>query len=327
MKLQSALQSAGMSAEASQQVASLSTGALVATLGATAGGTAGAATAFNADMNNRQLHPDERRKAAELAEQARKSGVRKPDGSAYTQADIEEQMRLMGFNGIAPGTVEVLTTPQAIEKNINDDPGMPKIVQGGVVVERLGQINVDLQRFIVANTNPEIPLGYMMSTSSAPRVTTTNVPMSPATARCANGDLACITGAGQQQNAPLPQQTREVIADVAESTSRVAGVVAAGATVVGAQGGPYGRPAQTLAAGATAVSVVADGIEQAIRPDMGSVANASLITYFQEWADSRAPAAAPITNEVVELWKNSGTGQSLETWVNTQWKSFLERSK
>jgi len=39
--------------------------------------------------------------------------------------------------------------------------------QGGVIVERSGPINLDLQRFIVANTNPEIPLGYMMSTSQS----------------------------------------------------------------------------------------------------------------------------------------------------------------
>jgi hypothetical protein len=142
-----------------------------------------------------------------------------------------------------------------------------------------------------------------------------------------NGQLFAGGGVISANEVRMTQQTRGVIADGAESTSRAAGVVVAGATAVGAQGGPYARPAQTLAAGATAVSIAADGIEQAIRPDMGSVANASLIIYFQEWADSRAPGAAPITNEVVELWKNSGTGQSLETWVNTQWKSFLERSK
>jgi Hemagglutinin repeat len=60
-QLQTALQDAGMSAETSQALASLSTGALAATLGAVASGgtTAGAAAAFNADMNNRQLHPTE----------------------------------------------------------------------------------------------------------------------------------------------------------------------------------------------------------------------------------------------------------------------------
>jgi filamentous hemagglutinin len=318
-QLQSALQNAGMSAEASQQVASLSTGALAATLGATAGGTAGAATAFNADMNNRQLHPDERRKAAELAEQARKSGVRKPDGSAYTQADIEEQMRLMGFKGKPPATVEVLTTPQAIEKNLSDDPGMPKIVQGGVIVERPGQINLDLQRFIVANTNPEIPFGYTMSTSPAPRVTTTNAPTSAPTARCANGDLACITGVGQQQNAPLTQQTREAIADGAEKLSRQAGVIGAAATAATPNVPAQVRPITgAIGVGATAVSVAADAVEQLARPNTGKVVVDSAATIVQTAVEKipGAGAVAPITNEVIEAWKNSGSAKTLEEWVN-----------
>jgi filamentous hemagglutinin len=58
--LRSALTGAGVGEEAAKLIASLAGGATAATIGGAAGGTAGAATAFNADMNNRQLHDTEK---------------------------------------------------------------------------------------------------------------------------------------------------------------------------------------------------------------------------------------------------------------------------
>lgn len=106
-----------------------------------------------------------------------------------------------------------------------------------------------------------------------------------------------------------------------------AGAIAAGATAVAAQGGAYGRPAQVVGVGATAIGVAADAVEQALRPSIGGATQVTITSYFQEWADSRAPGVAPITNEVVEAWKSSGTAQNLEAWVNDQWQKFLERSQ
>lgn len=60
---------------------------LAAGIGVIAAGTAGAAAAFNADVNNRQLHPGDRELARDLA--------RKSAGK-YSVQQIEEQMRLMG---------------------------------------------------------------------------------------------------------------------------------------------------------------------------------------------------------------------------------------
>ncbi len=169
---------------------------------------------------------------------------------------------------------------------------------------------------------------YVASNPALNRPATTGGPRdTTATARCANGDTACITGVGQQQSAPLTQQTKEAIADAAEATSRGAGVIAAGATAVAAQGGPYTKPAQVVATGATAIGAAADTVEQIARPDMGKTAHTSITMYFQDWADSHAPGVAPITNEVIEFWKSSDSGLTLETWVNKQWQNFLGRSK
>lgn len=62
------LEAAGLPGNAAGAVASVAGGATAAAVGAAVGGTAGAATAFNTDMNNRQLHPQERARIRELAQ-------------------------------------------------------------------------------------------------------------------------------------------------------------------------------------------------------------------------------------------------------------------
>ena len=103
--------------------------------------------------------------------------------------------------------------------------------------------------------------------------------------------------------------------------------MAAGATAVAAQGGPYGKPAQAVAVGATAIGIGADAVEQSARPTMGTVLQAAVLASFQEWADSKVPGVAPVTNEVIEAWNASGTSESLNDWNNRQWKAFLERTQ
>jgi hypothetical protein len=70
-KLQGAVQDklagAGMSNDAASVAAKLITGGTAAAIGGVAGGGAGAATALNADVNNRQLHPEEKARIKQLA--------------------------------------------------------------------------------------------------------------------------------------------------------------------------------------------------------------------------------------------------------------------
>lgn len=219
----------------------------------------------------------------------------------------------------------------AIANNITQDPGMPKATDGKTVVEVPGQANAEIQQFIMANTKDGagyIPgqSPYTASNAALNKPVTTNSPGDTmTTAACANGDLACKSGVGVQQNAPLTQQTKEAIADGAANVSRASGVVAAGATAVAAQTGPYAKPAETVAVGATVVGVAADAVEQIMRPDMGKVAWDSVARVVQDRLDKRLPVAAPITNELVEAWKGSGSIKDLQTWSNEVWNEYLKR--
>ena len=145
--------------------------------------------------------------------------------------------------------------------------------------------------------------------------------MQTQTANCANNDLACRSGVGVQQNAPLTQQARDAIADGASNLSRQAGVVAAGATAIGSQAGPYAKPAQALAVGATVVGVGADALEQITRPNNGQTLVNSISTAISEQINKRLPMAAPITNEILEIGKTSPLGLTIEKKVNDSTKS------
>lgn len=110
-----------------------------------------------------------------------------------------------------------------------------------------------------------------------------------------------------QQNAPLSQQTKEAIADGAASVSRTAGVVSAGATAVAAQTGPYAKPAETVAVGATVVGVASDAVNYLANPDpkkfiLEQIGMGILAAVLAE----RYPLWAPIINEAAELAKQGG---------------------
>lgn len=219
-------------------------------------------------------------------------------------------MRLMGNAalGVGPNTTETLVTVDQKTKNLSNDPGMPKVTDSTAVIELPGQANAAIQQYIIANTKDGsgyIPgqSQYIASNPGLNATTTTNTPPSTQTqtANCANNDLACRSGVGVQQNAPLSQQTREAIADGASTLSRQAGVIAAGATAIGSQVGPYAKPAQALAVGATAVGIGADIVEQAVRPDAKQVIREQLILGVPaEVLTQRFPILAPVINEIKE---------------------------
>lgn len=315
-QLQEALEQAGLGAQVSQGFARLVAGGTAAVLGATASGgsPAGAAAAFNSDMNNRQLHPSEVQLARDLAGRS---------GGKYTQAQIEEQMRLMGnaATGEQPNSTTVLTTTDAIVGSVQVDPRMPRTAQGSVVVEVPGSPNAELQTWIVKNTpegggyipgqSPYVPSNPAL----APPVLTTRAIDAP-TASVSNNDLAGKSGVGVQQNPPLDEQAREAIAAGASGVSRVAGVTSSIATSVVATV-PQSRPIfGPLGVGAAVVGLGADAVGHAVMPDLGQAAVDGVGLWVTERVNRRFPGFALATNESVEGIKNSMSVKSLQRELN-----------
>jgi filamentous hemagglutinin len=154
-------------------VASLSAGALAATLGGAAGGAAGAATAFNVDMNNRQLHPDERRKAGELA---------KKSGGKYTQEEIENALRNAGNTDKGESIVAGMVVDPKARNAIYDKGAVWTMGENGQLVQVLpSQPPADLVAYIKANTGDTYswyaPDASATANANAPRDRLTNLPL------------------------------------------------------------------------------------------------------------------------------------------------------
>jgi hypothetical protein len=79
-----------------------------------------------------------------------------------------------------------------------------------------------------------------------------------------------------------------------------------------------------VAVGATVIGVAADAVEQVVRPDVGQTIINLAGTGLQEAVNNNpvGKVVAPFTNEIVEAWKQSGSSQSIQDWVNQQVKKI-----
>jgi filamentous hemagglutinin len=147
---QDALQKAGLSAEAAKAVAQGVTALTATVVGAAVGGVQGAATALTVDANNRQLHPEEKALAAQLA--AKSSGK-------YTQAQIEEALRASGNSALGEDVttgVVVPLTKDTPANTIYDTTGMRLTNYGNgqsyLVQAVASQVDSALAAYIKSNT-------------------------------------------------------------------------------------------------------------------------------------------------------------------------------
>jgi filamentous hemagglutinin len=133
--------------------------AVAAGIGAIAGGTTGAATAFNADMNNRQLHPSERAIAKKLAA--------KSDGK-YTAEEIENALRNAGNTKTGESVVAGMVVDPAQRDAIYDAGAVWTTGENGWLVQVLPpQPDAELTTFIRQNTG-ETYNWYTPSTGGLP---------------------------------------------------------------------------------------------------------------------------------------------------------------
>lgn len=147
---------------------------IAAGIGAIAGGSAGAATAFNADVNNRQLHPNERALAKRLAQKS---------GGKYTAEEIENALRTAGNNKTGESVVAGMVVDPSLRDAIYDKGAVWTTGADGWLVQVLPpQPDADLSAFIKQNTGETYgwytpSSGGMPSNSNAPRDRLTGQPL------------------------------------------------------------------------------------------------------------------------------------------------------
>ncbi|ACC73408.1 polymorphic toxin type 22 domain-containing protein [Paraburkholderia phymatum] len=178
---------------------------------AAVGGNAGAFSGYNADRYNRQLHAPEKTKAQQIASQATAQGLKNPDGSPITDAQIENAMRAANNSRygeiVATGVVVPLNanTPASA---VSDTTGM-KLTKDGAgnnyLVQDPSMLSTPskaVQDLIVQNTGgANSP--YSWNPASAQTVSTPTIdPYGPFSPSWNTGDYSAGLGAGGRGLAP-----------------------------------------------------------------------------------------------------------------------------
>jgi filamentous hemagglutinin len=317
-QLQQGLQSAGLGESASKVIASLTAGTTAAGIGAAASGgsVAGGATAFNADMNNRQLSLPERQNALNLAAKS---------GGKYTAQQIEDALRTASntAKGETPAS-NVIINPN-VDKALGNNPTDPvastnfdkgavfNAGEGGSIVQvnrdgtPLGSkpVDAELAAYIQANTGgANSPYKWVTPQAGTANPNAGLNTITPASNGCVTAE--CAAGVAPNRNSIRDSaDVRNDVADGAALTSRGAGIVGSAATAAAAVPGPHEPAAAATAATATGVGLVADVVEQMIRPDPQKYFKEQiLIGIPANVLAEKFPLYAPVVNEVAEKIKS-----------------------
>jgi filamentous hemagglutinin len=285
--------------------------------GGLVGGGAGAAAAANTDLYNRQLDPREQPLAKQLADKS---------NGKYTEAQIEDQMRIMGV--CADGSCQS-GAADTLKGQAPTDPGARWSFGGmttdgkPILTQQVAQIDPQLQAYIMTNYNSVAPgnvPSYATYTPSPaqPQTGPQGTVIDTAGTVCPRGDC------GAAYTTPSRQQ----VADAAGSTATQLDRTAAIATAFSASNMsiPYvGTSAETVALWASVGSWFFNGVQQAASPNLGNYGVSSLIGQITGAMSEAYPKAAPLINEFGNMTSNSGAAQSGQDWVNSYWSKIKER--
>ncbi|WP_186145664.1 hemagglutinin repeat-containing protein [Burkholderia gladioli] len=291
-------------ANMNQALGNIVANALATWAGAAVGGESGAFSGYNVDRFNRQLHPEEKALAKQLAEKSK---------GKYTQAQIEDQMRVMGVSvdgrhqSGAPETLVGQAPTDSEAKWIyagSTTDGKPILTQATV------QVNSDLQVYIVANAdstmNSQVPsqFNYDRIASSGPGFS--------------------LTGPFTKFDRSDAHYMRNTTADVAGMVSTNTGRFSAATAALASIPSPLSGELSAAAYAATVAGFAADTLAQIVKPDVGQYAVSGAASLIGGNLSERAPGLGPAINETVNKFNNSDEGREVRNSINKYWSDFFD---
>ncbi|MCP3706223.1 hypothetical protein M3I54_04360 [Paraburkholderia sp. CNPSo 3274] len=254
------------------------------------------------DRYNRQLHPEEKMLAKQLADES---------GGKYTQAQVEDQLRIMGVS--ANGTNES-GAPTTLVGLMPTDSGA-QWMSGGtaadgkpILTQITAQANPELQSYILANYNAASPGG---------------VPSQFTYALTGNTGSINITGPFTKFDKSDADSMRNTTADTASMISTNAGRFSAAATAAATIPSPYSGGLSAAAYTATVAGFAADALAQLVRPNVGQYAVSGATGLIAGNLSDRVPALGPAINETANTFNNSNAGQQVQNSLNKYWADLV----
>lgn len=246
------------------------------------------------------MHPgsqfDERALAKALAE--------KSEGK-YTQAEIEDQMRIMGAT---VGATHESGAPATLVCDVPTDIGArwegakPSADGQMVLTQKTAQPDPQIQAYILDN--------YM-------KMTKDGLPSMISYDRPASNEWGfTVTGPFTKFDQSDVNYVRNTTADAASMISTNAGRVSAIAGAMSSIPGPGQAAAAAVGTTASAIGLGASAIEQALRPNLGEFTLGFATDMAAKPVMDRLPFYSPLINEVLELWKNSAAADQMKNQIN-----------
>jgi len=272
--------------------------AAAAGVGAIAGGTSGAVGAFNTDVNNRQLHEDNKAKEKTLA----RNLAGKSNGQ-YSSEVIENALRGANNNQLDETVLTGAVVPHDAKTalRIHDSTGMisgrapdgsPLLMQNPTM---LAVPPADLQAFIKLHTGNTYSWNV-----SAPQLPATPVSSLPS---IMPGTVTSEMLASRQDNAA------DFASWIATQSTRFGSAATAYGAYLASQPNAVSQTGAAIQFGmagtATAVGFGAGVLEQLFRPNPGQLAIGGLADVINTGIGKRFPFAGPAINELNEAVKAS----------------------
>ncbi|WP_175806794.1 contact-dependent inhibition toxin BcpA [Burkholderia cenocepacia] len=290
-------------ANMNQALGNIVANALATGAGGAVGGESGAFSGYNVDRFNRQLHPEEKTLAKQLAEKSK---------GKYTQAQIEDQMRIMG---VSVDGQHQSGAPETLVGQAPTDSGAKWLYAGStadgkpILTQATALVNSDLQAYIVANANSAAPdqvpsqFNYDRSTGSGP--------------------VFNLTGPFTKFDRSDANYVKGTTADTASMVSNTAGWVSSTAATGAAVPSPFAPAFGTIAYGATVVGIGADAVSQLVSPNAGQYTYEGALALGGQVVGDRVPIASLVINGTSEAIKKQPFSTTISNWVGQQLNSIF----
>lgn len=258
--------------------------------GAAVGGNAGAFSGYNVDRFNRQLHPEEKAVAKQLADKS---------GGKYTEAQIEDQMRIMGVT--VNGTNES-GAPTTLIGQAPTDSGA-KWISGGttadgkpILTQVTAQANPELQTYILSNYATDVPGTVSYDPLSGSKSSTITGP---------------FTKSDKSDADFMRNTTADAAGMVSTNAGRVSSLAAAGASIT-----PCSVVCEGIAYGGTIIAIAADAVGQLAKPNTGQYVFNGSTSIASNYISAASPLLTPAVNELVNQVNGSGVAKNVQEKID-----------
>ncbi|KQR73720.1 hypothetical protein ASG35_22350 [Burkholderia sp. Leaf177] len=259
------------------------------------------------DRFNRQLHEDNQAKEKTLAKQ-----IADKSGGMYTQAQVEDQMRITG--GLF-GDSRESGAPSTLIGQTPSDSGAQWISGGKtedgktILTQITAQPDQALQSYILANAGS-------MPGGDVPNIVYDQIGK--------KGFSVDVTGPFTKFDQSDVDYVRNTTADASAMISTNAGRFSAATATAAATPSPYSAGFAAAAYGATVViGVGADVLAQMVKPNVGQYAISGVTGLIAGNVSDRFPMLSPAVNETAITFNNSGSAQKAQDSLNNYWSQFV----